>query len=152
MPANPASVAVLFPPILAAGVLLGRTIIRRPLLTVPTKTAYFYTRTEILATFGLLPLVTYINSRDFIDSSIFRYEHITPNPFQLWQSSEGFTLDDALLVGGIGGLIISYRTKSLQALSFGHLQLGRLGATCAWSAASLVPGDRVINWLTLFLS
>jgi hypothetical protein len=131
MPANPASVTVLFPPILAAGVLLGRTIIRRPLLTIPTQTGYFYTRIGIFATFGVFPLVTYINFRDRIDSSIFRYEHITPNPFQLWQSSEGFTLDDAFLVGGIGGLIISSRTKSFQALSFGHRQLGCLGAVCA---------------------
>jgi hypothetical protein len=113
MPANIASLNVFFPPIVAAGVLLGRTIIRRPLLTVSTKIAYFYTRTGFLATFGVLPLVAYMGYRqDRINSCIFRYEHITPNPFHLWQSSEGRTLDAALLVGVIGGFIISYRTKS----------------------------------------
>jgi hypothetical protein len=92
---------------------MGRTIIRRPLLTVPTKTAYFHTRTGFLATFVLPPLVALVNNTgERTDSCIFRYEHITPDPSKLWKSSEGFNLDDAFLAGGIGGLILSYRSRA----------------------------------------
>jgi hypothetical protein len=147
--ANQFTALTIISPGLAAVLLLGRALIRRPLLTVPTMAAYFYTGTGFLATFGLAPLVAYGNYfENSLNSCIFQYENINPKPFQLWQKSEGFTHDNAALIGGIAGLFLSSRARSLQALSFGHRQIGLLGAVCAWSAAGLFGTEQIVDLLS----
>jgi hypothetical protein len=76
-----------------------------------------------------------------LDEMILRYEGITPPKYQLWQSSHGFTGDDAMLAGGIAGLLISFRMKGLNSISVGKRLLGRLGAvsTGTWAGYLACP-------------
>ncbi|RYO06557.1 hypothetical protein AA0119_g2385 [Alternaria tenuissima] len=73
-----------------------------------------------------------------LDEMILRYEAITPPKYQLWQSSHGFTGDDAMLAGGIAGLLISFRMKGLNSISVGKRLLGRLGAVSTGTWAGLL--------------
>ncbi len=119
--------------------LIGRTVLRRPLLSVPTKSAYFCTRAGF-ATIATAPLVAVSAYYDrLLNASILRYGGITPPKYKFWQNSQGFTADDAMIVGGIGGLLLSFRLRGLQSLSFGYRQFGRLGAISTGTLIGYVP-------------
>jgi hypothetical protein len=125
----------------AAILLVGRIVIRRPLLSLPTKSAYFLTRAG-LASVAAVPAATYLSHyQSQIPTSILRYEGITPPRYHIWQSSKEFTYDDAILVGGIGGMLLSFRLRGLRSLSIGNSLLGRLGACSTGMSSALVIGD-----------
>jgi hypothetical protein len=139
--ANVATAAVIISPMTAAILLVGRIVIRRPLLSLPTKSAYFFTRAG-LAFVAVAPAAAYLSHyQSQIPTSILRYEGITPPRYQIWQSSKEFTYDDAILIGGIGGMLLSFRLRGLRSLSIGNSLLGRLGACSTGMSSALVIGD-----------
>jgi hypothetical protein len=139
--ANVATAAVIIPPITAAILLVGRIVIRRPLLSLPTKSAYFVTRAG-LASVAVAPAAAYLSHyQSQIPTSILQYEGITPPRYQIWQSSKEFTYDDAILIGGIGGMLLSFRLKGLRSLFIGNRLLGRLGACSTGMSSALFIED-----------
>jgi len=117
-------------------------IIRRPLLTLPTKSAYFITKAGLCSLVLAAPLAAYLTHLESpIRRSILLYEGINPPKFQIWQNSQGFTMDDSCIIGGIGGMLLSFRMRSLRSLSVGHRLLGRLGAFSTGFSTGLLVHD-----------
>ena len=119
---------------------MGRMIIRSPLLTLPTKSAYFVTSAGFYSLALAAPLAAYATHFESqIRRSILLYEGINLPKSQIWQSSQGFTMDDYGIIGGIGGMLLSFRMRSLRSLSIGHRLLGRLGAFSTGLLVSDIP-------------
>ncbi|KAH6883015.1 hypothetical protein BKA58DRAFT_374297 [Alternaria rosae] len=81
--ANSATVSVLLAPTAATILLIGPAIIRCPLLTLPTKSAYFFTRAGFFSLALIAPLAacaTHWASQ--IRRSILHYEGINPQNFR----------------------------------------------------------------------
>lgn len=132
----------------AAGAwLAGRCLLRRPppVARFPTKTMYWlYTSGTVSA--SLMPLAAkFTYAKASFASSVVDYERI-PNStsFKLWARTSAFTVDDAMVLGGVDLTLLFNRSASSRALSFPNRQFARLGAMSLGTSV----GTMIVAWKT----
>jgi hypothetical protein len=110
---------------------LGRVILRRPLpAQFPTKTTYWLNQSGIFTAI-FLPFAAYQSYSEVTFTSRAlehaRISHSTP--FRWCVRTDFISPDDGMLLGGLAGGLISFRSVALRSLSSYGRYFARLGAT-----------------------